>query len=510
VVKSNLTNPSVRLSLIGRGPHKPHFIGIISGLCGVARYCCFDNTIHNAYTAIMERVFYHVTAVGFVRPHVPNMETVNLVLSEFRVAFVALIERTVPVPLSVYPENNYKGRKLLVYKKARDHVMGRTYGRNFGALKTFIKHEKILVKEKRLVPRVIQPRSPEYNVCVGRYIRQLEHKVYSVIDRLWGGPTVMKGLNCVQQGQVIASAWYSFSNPVAIMLDAVRFDQHVSVPMLSWEHGIYLEHFPVCFRPELEWLLSMQLFNRGKINCHDGSLTYHVNGCRASGDMNTAMGNVLIMCASMWSLCKKHHVKARLINNGDDCCLIVDRASIGIINTNISAFYQTLGFVIEIEGCVSMLEQIQFCQTHPIRVGLDWVMVRDPKVAISKDVTILKNWSPKEYGVYLRELGRAGLAAYADLPVWGAFYRCLSRSQVTGPVSSRLVQHVSVPILDSGLGRLTRGVQRGGPVLDSTRTSFALAFGLIPQVQRHLESYYGSMDPGPRCVFPGPAESLLF
>jgi hypothetical protein len=239
-VKSSLTHPKVNCVRMGRRADRPRFIGIISGLVGMARYCCFSNSVENAYTAIMERVFYHAVPGGFAPPVVPSVKLVTEVLSKFTHEFLSHVVRTVPVPLQVYPETNYRGRKLRLYKRARDNVLGRTYGADFGRLKTFIKHEKILVKNKRLVPRVIQPRSPEYNVCVGRYIRQLEHRVYDIINQLWGGPTVMKGLNCTQQGASIASVWSRFSNPAGVMLDAVRFDQHVSVPILSWEHSIYL------------------------------------------------------------------------------------------------------------------------------------------------------------------------------------------------------------------------------------------------------------------------------
>jgi len=458
----------------------------------------------------MERVFYHAVDGGFAPPRTPSMEVVTDVLSEFTWRFKAHITRTVPQPLLTYPELNYRGRKLALYKRARDHVLGRTYGPNFGVLKTFIKHEKIQVKPKRLVPRVISPRSPEYNVCVGRYIRQLEHRVYEIIDKLWCGPTVMKGRNCIQQATAFADAWSEFHVPAAIMLDAVRFDQHVSVPMLSWEHSIYLSFFPPCYYSELEWLLSMQLFNRGKVRCPDGVLNYQVNGCRASGDMNTAMGNCLIMCAAVYALVRSLGIHARLLNNGDDCTLLVERGSVESVSAAIPGFFGRLGFIIDVEGVVHCLEHIVFCQTQPVFDGRRWAMVRDPRVAISKDVTILRHWTLKEYAVYLQQLGIAGLAAYGNMPVWSSFYKCLSRSKTEGHVSPGLIAHILGPILDSGLGRLSLGTNNCGDVTMQSRTSFALAFGIIPTAQRWLERYYDSLDPGTGVLCTGVASSVLF
>lgn len=508
-VTSQLTHPNVHLTLTWRKPTRPRFIGVIKGLVGVARYCCFSDSIDNAYTAILERVFYHAVPEGFAPPRVPDVEQVTQALSGFRASFIKSITTTVPVPLQVYPERNYRGRKLRLYQRARDNVLGRTYGRDFGKLKSFIKHEKCLEKPKRTVPRVIQPRSPEYNVCVGRYVRHLEHRVYGIIDELWGGRTVMKGLNCIQQGQAVHSAWSSFSQPVAVMLDAVRFDQHVSVPMLAWEHSIYLAFYPPQYRPELEWLLSMQLFNKGSIVCPDGKLTYSVNGCRASGDMNTAMGNVLIMCAAIHAMISSLEIKARLLNNGDDCCLIVERRDVDRLRDAIQPWFDRLGFIIDVEGTTDTIESISFCQTHPVFDGSSWVMVRDPHVAISKDVTILKRWSSREYSVYLHQLGVCGRAAYGNMPVWSSFYRCLERS-CSDDISPGLRAHVSAPILDSGLGRLSAGASAGTTITEACRASFWLAFGISPVSQRYLEAHFDRMSPGSGDLYPGFAESLLF
>ncbi len=137
-------------------------------------------------------------------------------------------------------------------------------------------------------------------------------------------------------------------------------------------------------------------------------------------------------------------------------------------------------------------------------------MVREPSTAISKDVTIIKNWSAKEYQVYLRELGRAGLAAYADMPLFSAFYRCLARSRIEGPISRGLVEHVSAPIQDSGLGRLSSGLSVKGEVTWQARASFALAFGILPATQLYLEEYYDRMNPGTRELFSGAAVSRMF
>lgn len=507
-VETRLTHPSVRVSYVGRTKVKARFIGVISGLAGRAEFTCFSNTIENAKCAVLERVFFHKEGGGFARPHIPSSEVVTSYLKPFLDAFLIGLTTTVPVSLDVYPETNYRGRKLILYKKARDVVRGRTMGDNVAYIKAFIKHEKIMVKDKKLVPRVIQPRSPEYNVLVGRYIRQLEHRIYDRIERVWGGPTVMKGRNCVQQGRSFSGAWASFAEPVAIMLDAVRFDQHVSIPILQWEHGVYLKFFTGDYRAELKHWLGLQLHNRGRVVCDDGTLTYSIDGCRASGDMNTSMGNVVIMCAAIYGLKQRLGCKMRLLNNGDDCCLIVERADLRAVMDAIPEYFRDLGFIIDIEGTADCLERVGFCQTHPVFDGSDWVMTRDFPTAISKDVTILRKWTGKEYRAYLHQLGVSGTCAYGNMPVFKAFYECLRRSD-TSDCSQSLLAHVRGAIEGTGLARLATDTHREGPITDACRASFAVAFSITPDTQRYWERYFESMSAGTSELFPGIARHLM-
>lgn len=199
------------------------------------KYCCFADTAVNAHTALMERVYYHQEQGRFVTPFVPQMSHVSHALRPMFSRFAAMAVRVPPVPLAVYPAVSYVGRKRQLYQRAADVVSARGHRVSDSHLSTFIKHEKIMEKPKRLVPRVIQPRRPEYNVLVGRYIRHLEKPIFGIINKVFGAPTVMKGMDAFVQGQSFANSWAQFAHPVAVMLDAARFDQHVSIPLLSWE-----------------------------------------------------------------------------------------------------------------------------------------------------------------------------------------------------------------------------------------------------------------------------------
>lgn len=71
----------------------------------------------------------------------------------------------------------------------------------------------------------------------------------------------------------------------------------MSVQALKWEHSIYNAMFR---SDELAELLGWQLTNKGFARTTDGLIKYEVKGCRMSGDMNTALGNCMIMCALVY------------------------------------------------------------------------------------------------------------------------------------------------------------------------------------------------------------------
>lgn len=109
-------------------------------------------------------------------------------------------------------------------------------------ISAFVKAEKINLTEKPdPAPRIIQPRDPRYNVEVGCYLKHTEKIMMKAIDQLFNPDsdiqTVFKGLTADQSGRMMRRKWLKFRDPVALGLDASRFDQHVSRQALEWEHA---------------------------------------------------------------------------------------------------------------------------------------------------------------------------------------------------------------------------------------------------------------------------------
>jgi hypothetical protein len=480
---------------------RDHALVGVSGFRGSKEFVSFSDCATNMLTALRERVFYHVVQGVASAPHVPQREVVQNILTGFmrkvrRAAFVSI-----PVPVLEYPAC-YTGSRRALYERAAQKVSERGWSKGWSVLKTFIKHEKIeATPGKRLVPRVIQPRAPEYNVVVGRYLRHLEHPIYRIIDSICGGPTVMKGYNAFEVGGHMAAAWGEFRKPVGIGLDASRFDQHISRPILEWEHSVYALFYKGEDRAEIARALQCQLVNTGFASTPDGTYRYQREGCRASGDMNTALGNCLVMCAMVYAYMHSIHVaKWRLLNNGDDCVVIVEDGDLPKF-ASLPTFFGSLGFIMTVEEPVRVLEQVEFCQTHPVWDGVAWRMVRNVRTAISKDSTMLQSFRDDvEYAHYRYVVAQGGLSLCCGIPMMQQYYETFGRGSCAGTMRDQR-------ILESGFLRLAHGLQaKQLPISDDARVSFWRAFGFTPSEQLAWEDTFAEALPMATTSVEGAAE----
>ncbi len=278
-----------------------------------------------------------------------------------------------------------------------------------------------------------------------------------------------------------------FSDPVAIGLDATKFDMHVSPAMLQWEHSIYLAIFKQ--DSKLRRLLSWQMNNVGRGYCANGKLKYKVKGKRFSGDMNTALGNCIIMCAMVHSYLAARGVEGKLVNNGDDCVVFIERRDLARFQQGLAEWFLDLGFRMVAEAPVFDINQIEFCQMRPIHTASGWKMVRNIPNALAKDRLCLL---PLRYATEMREwlgsVGACGLSLCGGVPVLNAFYKCYARH---GSCNTKFGETL---MLNSGTKMLARGMrQEEEPVTPEARYQSWLAWGILPDHQVEVEKFYDSL-----------------
>lgn len=469
----------------------------VAGVATETEIVPFTNTLDTLLRGVSERVFYVKDGDGFARPPRPEPRVFAERLENSRRRLAALLPSTAPVSHDQFVES-YVGRKRESYRRAlADMRAGRTTPADDSRINVFVKYEKTdRTTKKDPVPRVISPRDPKYNIRVGRYLKPLEHKLFKSIDTLFGHPTIMKGYNVTRTAQILHEKWDSFRNPVAIGLDASRFDQHVSYDALKWEHAIYLECYKVKkHKQRLGSLLEHQLVNHCRGETADGVVEYTVTGTRMSGDMNTSMGNCLLMCMMIHSYLSAKGIKGALANNGDDCVVFMEREQLDGFMENLTSWFLDMGFNMAVETPVYSFEEIEFCQTKPVFDGSIWIMCRNPHTAITKDSVMLKNWDTESlYLGWLDAVGTGGLALAGGLPIFQEVYSLFVRSGKKRPIPQDL--------LPWSFRTWKEGVNREyAAVSPHCRASFYWAFGITPDEQECLEGYYRELtltsDPGP-------------
>lgn len=463
----------------------------ITGISPPVRLESFNNDIDTLERAVKERVFFVKENGLFAQPPRPPNGHFREALSTTFAMLCRHLPSTAPLTRRQFVET-FRGRKRKIYEQACASLFVEDFSPRDSEVKVFVKFEKTnFTAKKDPVPRVISPRSPRYNVEIGRFLRPIEERIFKAIAKLFGHKTVFKGMNASAQATLMSEKWRSFKNPVAIGADASRFDQHVSKQALEFEGDVFLS----CFyserhRNRLAQLLKMQHHNRCSGYTPDGSLRYTVEGVRMSGDMNTSLGACVIMCCMIFEYARVKEVKIALANNGDDCVIIMEEGDRAHFSCGFDAWFRMMGFNMVLEEPVHTFEEIEFCQTHPVWVGpgaFDYVMVRDPFNGIAKDTMCLHRWdSPKTFLGWLDAVGQGGISLTGGIPIFQEFYSNLIHNGKTW-AKCPVVQSWGVRALGIGMNRKHCQVE------ERTRASFYWAFGLTPCEQHVIERYYREM-----------------
>lgn len=472
---------TIRAATGGRSIKGPRTVRYLSGFGTGVRFGVHCDNLINMTRGIAERVLYVVRDGCLTRAPQPRVGVFNR-LGGLRKRLFLVLRPTPVVPREDYP-SLYNGRKRGIYERALESLKLRGISPRDAWVSTFLKAEKINFDSKGdPAPRVIQPRSPRYNLEVGRYLKLFEKRLFSGFETVFGYPVILKGMNAHATAEQLRSNWDSFVQPVAVGLDASRFDQHVSYEALCWEHSVYNGVFR---SSELKRLLRWQLVNHGVARTDGHRIDYTTHGCRMSGDINTSLGNCLIMSSIVLAYCEDRGISARLSNNGDDCVLILESGQLGLL-AGIDSWFLDFGFTLTREPAVRVFEKIEFCQQQPVLTGSGWRMVRNPFTAMSKDCVSLLSWdTEQDIQYWAHAIGSCGLSLTSGVPVWEEWYKRLLRLGREAPAG------VQERINESGMYYMSVGVP-AAEVTPEARVSFFRAFGVAPDMQEALEHEYSS------------------
>jgi len=289
-------------------------------------------------------------------------------------------------------------------------------------ISAFIKSERLKISEKDGDPRMIQFRSVKFNLALGRFTRPIEKRLYEVT---WlGEKVVMKGYNERDRATCMWRAWQKYANPTAMAFDLSRWDAHCSVELLKVVHEFYLQLNPSA---EFADLLTVQLDN--KCRTRDGWV-YTAPGGVMSGDMTTALGNCVMLCAMVIALMKRLDLELSFLDDGDDHCIIGEEDDVRKYAEQAPQWFEMCGHSLKVEGFAQEFHKILFCQNKPTRCEGRWTLSPDPRKVLSTAFVAPRPSSgmPLEMiHAYLAEIWYMRAILHQGVPILGPLFSRLAR-----------------------------------------------------------------------------------
>lgn len=479
-------NRRYRLTVVRNGnePRERKFC-VYTSICAENGYGVHNACVDNLRQAILERSFFVEVDGLFVRPIRPTLGWYNGRFTDFRNIVVQEVRWKASKKTLRETVNLYHGSKYKRYLNAYESICRKPLCKRDRELQVFCKFEKVPVVK---AARVINPPDARYGLYLASYLKASEHIYFDAINVAFGArtrATVLKGFDVFESANIMHEKWDLFIDPVAVGIDATKFDMHVSMAALMYEHRFYKEVFPCAILAEL---LRWQLLSKSVGRVNDGSVSASFEGTRCSGDINTSLGNCIIMCAILWALAQFHELNIELVNNGDDCVVFMERGDLALFMRVVTEWFENSGFRVKVETPVEIFEEVEFCQAHPVFDGDKWRMVRNPLACMTKDPMCLKAiTSVKALNKWRGAVGAGGLSLASGIPVMQSFYSCMKRG--TRSCTRKYFNNM----ICSGNGLAERGAHLGVAASDVTsaaRTSFYQAFKITPSEQLAMENYY--------------------
>ena len=389
---------------------------------------------------------------------------------------------------------HYHGSKRERYREAADNYRANGLTRRDAAVKMFIKCEKIKYSDAKRNPdpRAIQYRNPVYAVVLATYLKPLEEKVYRMrgnrLNKLPPTRLIGKGLNQSDRAGLLREKWERFHNPVAVFLDASRFDQHVSHMHLKAEHALYRA---MNNDPEFAQILSWQIIN--KVTTTRG-IKYTTLGKRMSGDMNTALGNCVLMVCMLALYFEDKDWMWDCLDDGDDICVIVESGNLSRFLGEVGNHFQLLGMDLKVDGFTEVFEEIEWCQCRPVNVGGTWKFIRSPAKVMS-GALVGNKWvqmvSERSRRALANTIGLCEAILNQGVPVLSAFAQAIVRNAATArqakiDQAEQLIYRVRREIGKSWLSTIP--VVESACITTQSRHSFSKAFGIDIDTQLRWES----------------------
>jgi hypothetical protein len=304
----------------------------------------------------------------------------------------------------------------------------------------------------------------------------VEHAVYGLLDdhgtRIFG-----KGCNMHTLAADFLDKKNLFLSPVYLMLDASKFDAHVSAEFLQMVRRFYVS---ICeYSGQARYVSYMWQNTIKNYGVTRHGIKYSTWATRMSGDMDTGLGNSLIMYVALRCYLDAVGItKYAMSINGDDSVIFIEREQLAKAR-DISIF-KSMGFKMKFEVAMSF-QNMEFCQCRMVDTDYGWTLARSPHRILTRI-----GWSVNKFGKdrirdYALSLGMGECAVSYGVPIGYAVGRALLKAGRGGKyiIWDRWSQEW---LQQEKYWQCSKAT-----VSYATRVSYEAAFGISPEEQISLE-----------------------
>lgn len=393
----------------------------------------------------------------------------------------------------------YSGPKRTRYQNAIESLANKPLVKGDRYVTAFVKGEKLNPYTKENPdPRMIQYRGPRYGIVLATYLKPIEKKLLGIVVGTKDLPAMAKGLNSKERARLLERKWESFGQPVCVSLDCSRWDRHLHKDMLQIEHDFY-KHL-IGGSKELDWLLAGQLKNKCKVGpiTKDWIVKYVVNGNRMSGDMNTALGNCLMMVLFVKTAIEQLKISDwDIMDDGDDCLLFLENKDLAIIEKELPNIFLTYGQELKIENVARNITSVQFCQTRYVNLSTGARMISDWRKILGCGTSGIRFWdNPRIVPDMLHAVGTCLFAGNFGVPIIQQYaLRLIQLGSGKLPKCWKMMYDEQMK-----LARDTRMWESGiiyneMPISMDDRYEFELTYGVRVERQLEIEDYLRRWNP---------------
>lgn len=362
-------------------------------------------------------------------------------------------------------------------------------------VKMFVKMEGIKFTHDKVNPacRAIQFRSPEYQLQIATYIKPIEHILYRAV-----GPKpypasqfIAKNLNGFQRAQLLRKKFDDMPGCEILMLDASRFDGHVTPYLNAIENNFYTT---ICPDSYFRKMLKARSVNKGSARGEGFSVSYSLKGGRMSGDMDTASSNCLLMSTMLALLGSTFCSDYDFLVDGDDSVFFYRGPS--LLDSTIKEFFLECGMEMKIDNRTTDFWSLDFCQGKPVELPRGVSLVRDPLKVMSKVGINDKFFDPTLRCRILEVLSLGELSLVRGCPILQHFFdKLLSISRrALGKTKRKKLKMDWMSYRQRNEFRGEWWKREVLPITPRARETFSQAWGITIKEQLSLEKQIDEFD----------------